>query len=92
VITFSEFIKLKKWGQMKFNNKCGTTGWYGRPTENGLPARVTKYVHFILNGRPVCGYKPHPTMQLQWCASGRILRYIDCPKCLKWKPKEARDE
>lgn len=56
------------------------TGYFARAGQNGLSAKSTK-VHVIKNGKPVCGYKPHKTMQFCWNANGIYLSYVDCPKC-----------
>ena len=57
------------------------TGYFGRATENGHRAMATK-VHVVDDfGKPICGYKPHKTMQFQWCAMGVRLPYVECPKC-----------
>lgn len=57
-----------------------STGWYGRATEHGHSAKSTK-VHLLVNGKPVCGYKPHKTMQFQWCSYSTM--YIECDECKK---------
>ena len=57
-----------------------STGWFGRASEQGHSAKSTK-VHLLVNGKPVCGYKPHKTMQFQWCASSIMNSYIECSEC-----------
>ena len=57
------------------------TGYFGRATEKGYNAKSTQ-VH-IVNGEGVsiCGYKPHKTMEFQWCATFAYLPYVECKKC-----------
>lgn len=59
------------------------TGWYGRASEHGRRAISTKYTHVVKDGRPICGYRPHPTMQFQFCAGYLCLEYVNCPTCLE---------
>lgn len=57
------------------------TGYFARATEKGHSAKFTK-VHIIdNNGKPICRYKPHETMQFMFCSQGITLRYVECPKC-----------
>lgn len=56
------------------------TGYFARAHENGHSAKSTK-VHVVKNGKAVCGYRPHETMQFCWNANGIYLGYVDCPKC-----------
>jgi len=55
-------------------------GYYARATENKHSTVHTK-VHFIIDREPICGYKPHKTMQFQWCSNSDILDWIECKKC-----------
>ena len=57
------------------------TGYYARASENGHKACATRYVHLVENGKPICGYKPHPTMQFMFCSVGFYMDYVDCPTC-----------
>lgn len=61
-------------------------GYFGRAKEDGHSARSTQ-VHALLNGKVMCGYKPHPTMKFQWCAFDTGVHLVECPKC-KEKTKE----
>lgn len=51
----------------------------------GYFARSDKWTkcHVTKNGKCLCGYKPHETMEFQWCAGFIILGFIECPKCKK---------
>ena len=66
----------------------GATGWFGRPKGEGQRACSTRLTHYVENGKPVCGYKPHPTMLFQFCAAGIHEDYIDCVKCGEWLKKK----
>ena len=67
------------------------TGWFGRPTQHGLRAKSTKYVHLYNQetNTCLCGYKPHPTMEFQFNAYYVHLPYVDCSKCKTTYIKEA---
>jgi hypothetical protein len=56
------------------------TGYFGRPSDNGLSAKWT-FVHVVKDGKPICGYKPHPTMSFQFNADYIKYDYIECKKC-----------
>ena len=64
------------------------TGWFGRPQQHGSHyARWTK-VHVVVVtdglgeiGRVLCGYKPHRTMEYQFCTRGIRFDYIESPRC-----------
>lgn len=57
------------------------TGYFGRATENGYTAKSTQ-VHITDSyARPICRYRPHRTMQFQWCASGVMISYVECKQC-----------
>lgn len=66
--------------KMSTSDSVFQTGYFARASQNGLTAKSTK-VHVVENGKPVCGYRPHKTMQFCWTANGIYLRYVDCPKC-----------
>lgn len=57
-----------------------TTAWFGRPTELGNRAKNTM-VHLVQGNIALCGYMPHPTMQMQQCAPYPVLDYVECTKC-----------
>ena len=57
-----------------------TTAWFGRPTELGNRAKHTK-VHLVQGSIALCGYHPHPSMQMQVCAHYPVLDYVECDKC-----------
>ena len=64
------------------------TGYFGRATEDGHKAMVTKHIHFVEDGeQPICGYKPHKTMEFQFCTVGFDNRYVSCPRCIKKKER-----
>lgn len=56
------------------------TGYFARARENGQTSKWTK-VHLVDNGKPLCGYVPHKTMQFQWNSQGVHLAYVECDKC-----------
>lgn len=56
------------------------TGYFARATEKGHKAAYTK-IHLTLDGKPMCGYKPHKTMQFVWNAQGAHKPYVECNKC-----------
>jgi hypothetical protein len=53
------------------------TGFVGRPGS----LRATKVHLFRQDGRAVCGYRPSPTWEFQWCAHGIRYDYLECPRC-----------
>jgi hypothetical protein len=55
------------------------TGYFARPV-NGPTGKSTN-VHIVDGRMPICGYKPHHTMQFQWNANGVVLSYVGCEKC-----------
>lgn len=57
-----------------------TTAWFGRPSENGQSAKNTM-VHLVAGRIALCGYMPHPSMQMQQCAPYPVLDYVECDKC-----------
>jgi hypothetical protein len=57
-----------------------TTAWFGRPSERGQRAKSTM-VHLVQGNIALCGYMPHPTMQMQVCAPYPVLDYVECAKC-----------
>lgn len=58
-----------------------TTGYFARAKQNGLKSMYT-FVHFVddKNG-PICGYKPHESLQYMKCSSFIHMPYIECKKC-----------
>lgn len=57
------------------------TGYFARATEDKHKAKHTQ-VHIVKsNGLCLCGYRPHKTMQFQWCANGVVLNYVECNRC-----------
>ena len=62
-------------------------GWFGKATEEGHTSKSTK-VHVVKNNATcLCGYRPHATMQLQWCTFYIEYGYIECSKCKKMAKK-----
>jgi len=55
-------------------------GYFARAHEDGHDARWTK-THFLVDGKPICGYKPHPTMLLYPCAYEWDTMRPECKKC-----------
>lgn len=64
-------------------NQKFITGWFGRAHEDNHSSISTK-VHVVkLSGGTLCGYKPHKTMKFQFCSTGIVLGYVECPTCEK---------
>lgn len=66
-----------------------STGFFGIPgkTPRGTGAKV-HVIHTAMNTisggkeiRTLCGWKPSPGNQFQWCAHGVNLKMIECSKC-----------
>jgi hypothetical protein len=70
--------------------KMAKTGYYARASEDGHRASQSK-AHIVLEGNPVCGYKPHKTMQFCWCANGVVEEYVDCVKCRRWYARRVKE-
>lgn len=59
------------------------TGYFARAHEDEHNAQATM-VHIVdWDNKPLCRYKPHPTMNFQWCAGGVNLSYVECKECRK---------
>lgn len=58
------------------------TGNFARSTENGHSAKQTQ-IHLVINGKPICGYKPHETMKFQFNANFPHMPYLGCKSCKK---------
>ena len=37
--------------------------------------------HIVKEGKVLCGYRPHKTMEFNWCAGIDRLEYLECDKC-----------
>ena len=48
-------------------------------------------VHVFSQGKALCGYTPHDTMKIQWCAKHIRYDYIECEKC-KLKARKILDK
>lgn len=53
------------------------TGYYG--VHGSRRERFT--VHVVQDGRPLCGWRPGPKQQFQWCAWGVQWSYLECHSC-----------
>ena len=62
------------------------TGWFGVPGEMS-PRYPT--VHFVRDGRPICGVRPRREAEFQFCAHGFKLSLVECERCRK-AAEEAR--
>ena len=54
-------------------------GWFGRPGREGTNVHVVNP-----EGKVLCGYKPHPTMQFQWSVWADrywVKKYVECKRC-----------
>jgi len=57
------------------------TGYFGKQSSiPGGTGRATN-VHFVDNGKPLCGYRPARGYTFQSCSHGWHARYIECAKC-----------
>jgi hypothetical protein len=61
------------------NNSNSGTGWYGIP--GSLRQRDSTQVHFVLNGRPICGAIVRKAMTFQQCVPGFEKAYVECERC-----------
>lgn len=68
-----------------------TTGYWG------ISGRYGGKVHVERDGTPLCGRKPHPKAEYQWCSNGINLAMLECPRCrdraealLRYVPKVRR--
>jgi len=61
------------------------TGYFARPTYKGVIAARSRYVHFFDHEKQkcLCGYKPHKTMNFQFCSDDAYDSYCNCPRCKK---------
>jgi len=62
-----------------------TIGYFARATEGKKTAKTTM-THVIHLGKVLCRYKPHKTMNFQWCSMGineRTFETIECKECRK---------
>lgn len=55
-----------------------TTGWFGIP---GKVPPVDAKVHVFHLGRTLCGWKPKPLYEFQFCAPGINFPMIECARC-----------
>jgi len=65
-------------------------GYFARAAEDGHNAK-TSQVHILKStGLCLCGYRPHKTMQFQWCGTNVHSKYVECKKCIDryYKRKE----
>lgn len=56
------------------------TGYFARATEKGHKNKST-ISHLLKDGKVLCGYKPHKTMQFLWCSTGAKMSHVECNKC-----------
>jgi hypothetical protein len=63
------------------------TGYFTRATEKGHKACHTMVHLVVQGGNPLCRYRPHKTMKLQWVAMSPRMEYVECKACRKkfWK-------
>tara|TARA_Y100000034_G_scaffold123484_1_gene170298 strand:+ start:414 stop:641 length:228 start_codon:yes stop_codon:yes gene_type:complete len=63
------------------------TGYFARASGEG-GREISTNVHVTHdNDKPICGYKPHPTLRFQWCANRLVLHYVECVKCRRLSVK-----
>ena len=58
-------------------------GWYGRCFNKNHKSLSTKthVVSDVIKGKVLCGYKPHKTLEFNWCATNNNMIYLECNKC-----------
>ncbi len=64
-----------------------TIGWFGRCFNVNHKSLSTK-THIANNGKVLCGYKPHKTLEFNWCSGVDNLEYLECKKCKEKLLKE----
>jgi hypothetical protein len=52
--------------------------------------RCTSQVHIFKGRRAICGYKPAKEMEIQFCANGIEINYVECKSCVKLYRKQQR--
>ena len=60
-----------------------TIGYFSRAFNKDHKSFSTK-THIVDNGKVLCGYKPHKTLEFLWCKIGidvGSLDYLECNKC-----------
>lgn len=55
------------------------TGYFGIPGSS----KGNFTVHVVNEGKPICGWKPSPEHEFQWCSHGITYNYVDCETCKK---------
>ncbi len=71
--------------------KANSTGWFGRPSPVPGGTGIATNVHYVKpDGKVACGYKPHKTMEFQWCSHGLNFPYLECKGCKKWVDKHMK--
>jgi len=55
-------------------------GWFGRCFNKDHKSLSTK-THIVKEGKVLCGYIPHKTMEFQFCSGISQLEYLECDKC-----------
>jgi len=63
-----------------FDDSEYNTGYFARASEDGHKACSSK-VHIVRGKLPLCGYRPHKTMQFMFNAAGIHIPYVECAKC-----------
>ena len=53
------------------------TGYYGVPGSS----KGSFTVHAVMEGKPLCGWRPRKNMEFQWCAGGIRWDYLECERC-----------
>ena len=75
------FYKEDERGELTmFNDSEYSTGYFARATENGHKACSTK-THIVRGKLPLCGYRPHKTMQFMFNSAGIYMPFVECKKC-----------
>ena len=65
-------------------NKSVATGyWAGFRDAETAKYPFSSKVHSHRDGKPLCGYKPSPKAEFQFCAYGSADYAVDCPRCLR---------
>lgn len=55
-------------------------GWFGRCFNKDHKSLSTK-THVVIKDKVLCGYKPHKTLEFNWCSTNNSMMYLECNKC-----------
>lgn len=68
---------------MTDNPHYSTGYWAGYKTDGPTPKYpFSSRTHSLVDGRPLCGYKPSPKASYYFCAEHSRTYGVDCKRCL----------